>query len=375
MSFDVAIVGGGIVGLAHAWMAARRNLKVVLFDRTSRAQGASVRNFGMIFPIGQPAPHQYSLALRAREFWLELAQETVVDVEPCGAIHLAHHDDEWNVLNEFVGCGSHQAELIDAATVLDRVPWVKSNGLRGGMYSHTELRVDPRRACRDIASWLAEKFDVAIQFDTLITSVDEETIQSSDGRTWKADQTIVCSGSDLQTLFPDRFEHSGLMLCKLQMLKSVKQPHLQTGCPHIASGLTLRHYESFKTCPSLDVLQKRVHHESPELDQYGIHVMASLREDGELILGDSHEYDDDISPFNESIIDDLMIRELKKILELDDWTINQRWSGIYAKHRSKLVFQESVSERVKLFVGTGGAGMTLSFGLADQAWSNWRGEN
>jgi glycine/D-amino acid oxidase-like deaminating enzyme len=69
---DVAIVGGGVVGLAFAWEAARRGRSVVVFDRTSIPQGASVRNFGMIWPIGQIPGKDYTRALRSRERWLEL---------------------------------------------------------------------------------------------------------------------------------------------------------------------------------------------------------------------------------------------------------------------------------------------------------------
>src|SRR5208283_1151035 len=98
---DIAVVGGGILGSAHAYLFARRGKRVVLFERNRRAAGASVRNFGMIWPIGQPAGEMHKLALRSREIWLEILAAAKLNYRPTGSLHVAHHPDEAEVLREF----------------------------------------------------------------------------------------------------------------------------------------------------------------------------------------------------------------------------------------------------------------------------------
>jgi FAD dependent oxidoreductase TIGR03364 len=373
--YDVAVIGGGIVGLAHAWMAAQRRQRVLLLERSAVAEGASVRNFGMIWPIGQPAGELHALALRSRDLWLQLHALGAVDVEECGSVHLAHRPDELSVLEEFCGLGQHQSRMLLPEEVLRLTPLANPEGLLGGMLSRSELRVDPRTASARIAVWLSASQGVECCFNTFVTSVHVGHIRAADGREWQADQIILCSGSDLQTLYPEVLQHSGLKLCKLQMLKTVAQPAARPDTPHIASGLTLRHYAAFANCPSLPAFRSRVARETPELDRYGIHVMASQFPGGEVILGDSHQYGDDITPFDNSQIDELILRQLHKVIRFSDWTIAERWHGIYAKHPALPVFESETDDGVQIFVGTGGAGMTMSFGLADRAWKRWMGEN
>ena len=73
-TYDVAIVGGGIIGLAHAVAARKRGLSVVVIERSSGVLGASIRNFGHICLTGQ-AGQALEYAELSRPLWIELARE------------------------------------------------------------------------------------------------------------------------------------------------------------------------------------------------------------------------------------------------------------------------------------------------------------
>ena len=99
---DVLIVGAGIVGMAHALAAAKQGKRVGVFERNPYCVGASIRNFGMVWPIGQPSGSLLDRALRSREIWLEAADGAGFHANPCGSLHLAYRPDEMAVLEEFV---------------------------------------------------------------------------------------------------------------------------------------------------------------------------------------------------------------------------------------------------------------------------------
>jgi len=368
-SAEIAIVGAGILGLAHAYLAAKAGKSVVVFEKSPRASGASVRNFGMIWPIGQPAGGMLEMALRSRELWLEVLTQAGLPCRETGSLHLAYRDDEADVVREFAEVGPglrYECSWLDSAQVLKKSRAVQPDGLIGALWSSTELTVDPRQILQSLPVFLAERFGVQFFFGTLVNGIDIPAIETSIGR-WNADRVIVCSGDDFQTLYPEHFAASGLIRCKLQMMRTAVQPGGWQLGPSLAAGLTLRFYLAFQICAALPALKRRIAEETPAYDRWGIHALVSQTADGALTLGDSHEYGLHVDAFNKQEIDDLILDYTRGFLRAPDLTVAERWYGVYAKHPEKPLVVMSPQNGVRIVASPGGSGMTLSFGVAEQS--------
>ncbi|QHT68514.1 TIGR03364 family FAD-dependent oxidoreductase [Rhodocytophaga rosea] len=366
---DVAVIGAGIIGLAIAYTAARKGQSVVVFERNTKAIGASIRNFGLIWPIGQAPGRAYERALHSRNIWAELAKEAGFYASETGCLHLAYHQDEANVLTEFVDTaavhGYQGCEWLSPVEVLTKSSAVQSKGLLGGMWSKTEVTVDPRQAIAVLPSYLNTKYGVQFRFGVAVNGIQMPFIETKDEK-WEVGQTYVCSGADFETLYPEIFAGTGITKCKLQMMRTSSQPNNWQLGPALCAGLTLRHYASFKHCNSLTALDQRILQEFPEYEKWGIHVLLSQTSQGELTIGDSHEYGLTPEPFDREEIDKLILDYLHTFAHFPDTHITSRWHGIYPKLPGKTEFIAYPEKDVTIVNGLSGAGMTLSFGLAEE---------
>ena len=370
---DVLIVGAGIVGMAHALAAAKQGKRVVVFERNPYCVGASIRNFGMVWPIGQPSGSLLDRALRSREIWLEAADGAGFHVNPCGSLHLAYRPDEMAVLEEFVTERqrvSSAVSLLTAEEVAQKSAAVSLQGLLGALWSDTEVIVDPREAIRKLPDYLTRVYGVEFHFGVVVTGIAYPNLIAG-GRDWQADHIVVCSGADFETLYPEVYTASNLTKVKLQMMRTSPQPNgFNIGAP-LCGGLTLTHYAAFADCPSLNALKTRIKQETPHFPQWGIHVMVSQNALGELIIGDSHEYGDNPEPFDKAELNQYILEYLKGFAKIPSWEIAETWHGIYAKLPGETEFITQPEMGVTIVSALSGAGMTLSFGLAEEVMSNW----
>jgi FAD dependent oxidoreductase TIGR03364 len=369
---DIAIVGAGIVGLAHAYFAARSRRSVAVFERSPAALGASIRNFGMIWPIGQPAGRLHEMALRSREIWLQVLQHAKLPCLQTGSLHAAYREDEAAVGREFsekaLSLG-YQCAWLTPEQTLARTSALRSEGLLGALWSPTELTVDPRHVIRKLPQFLSEQYGVNFYFNTAVQRVESSVLYTANQR-YEADAVIVAGGDDFQTLLPDCFRDSGLTRCKLQMMRTVPQPHGWQLGPSLAFGLTFKHYPTFRVCSTLQDLKERIARETPELDQWGIHVMVSQSAMNELTIGDSHEYGLAVNIFDDPAVNRLILDYARAHLSVPTLEIAEQWHGVYAKHPELPYLTLTPAKGVRLVTVTSGIGMTMAFGLAEQTFAD-----
>lgn len=368
MAKSAIIIGAGIAGLSMARALAVKGYSVTVFERTQQAVGASVRNFGMVWPIGQPGGKLYEAAMRSREVWQQIGEQGAFAVNPCGSLHLAYHADEWNVLQELYEQFSKERKvtLLSPEQVGGKSEAVVPNKLLGGLYSEEEMIVDPRAAIGALPAWLKEQYGVQFCWGKCVSYIADNTVYVGNNEDYQADVIVVCSGADFETLYPELFNQLKITKCKLQMMRLAAQPGNWSIGPALCGGLSLIHYKSFATAESLLLLRRRYEQELPDHLRWGIHVMVSQNNAGELTIGDSHEYGLTHDPFDKAFINEMIGAYLRSFARFKDHTITATWNGIYAKltNGDSHLFM-SPEPGVFVFNGLGGAGMTLSFGIAE----------
>ena len=225
-NFDLAVVGGGIIGLAHAYMAARAGMRVAVIERDIRANGASIRNFGFITVTGQERGDSWRLARRTRDVWVELAPKAGIAIEHRGLYLTARSQEAVEVIGAFLSTEMGEGcRLVTPDTFRAAMQGLGGLDLKGALFSPYEVRVESRTAIPALAAWLEESLNVAFFRQTVVFEATPPRLRTSRG-VIEAGAVVVCPGDDFVTLYPDRIARYGLRKCRL----SAPAPPTHRGC-------------------------------------------------------------------------------------------------------------------------------------------------
>ncbi|GKS74138.1 TIGR03364 family FAD-dependent oxidoreductase [Acidovorax sp. SUPP950] len=369
-TFDVIVVGAGIVGLAHAYTAARRGLKVCVVERDAACVGASIRNFGFITVTGQGAGDTWRRARRAREVWGEVAPQAGIEAVHHGLYLTAFRPQALSVLEQFMGTEMGEAcELLGVAEAARRAPALQLEGAQGVLYSPHEMRVESRTAIGLLTQWLAEAHGVVFRFGEAVLEVATPRVRTARA-VLHAERVVVCTHSDIHGLFAERLAPQGLRLCLLHMLRVMPEPGLRLS-GSVMADLSLVRYRGYSDLPAAAALREQLQREEAESLANGIHLIVVQSADGSLVVGDSHHYSAAPQPFADERVDDLILRHLRDTVKLQACRVTERWVGIYPSSATTDCLIDRPDDATRLVIVTSGTGASTAFGIAEDTFGAW----
>lgn len=373
--FDVIIIGAGVLGTFHAYHAAEANQKVLLLEKDGQPMQATVRNFGQVVPSGM-SQDWFEYGVYATQLYKRIQSDYNIGIRQNGSVYLASDASEQQLLHELkarMDDRGYTAQLLSTSQCLQRWPVLKPEYCKEGLFFPQEVSAEPNLLIHRLLEYCTTKFpDLTYHNYTTIKSCEvvnnQVRVLSSHNTVFTAGKVIICNGGEFKILFADLFAQSGIVISKLQMLRTAPMPALPLE-GNILTGLTTRRYESFEECPSFSTLTTPDHLQ--ELKRWGIHILFKKALDGSVIVGDSHEYmavgkEEPGYEINQHI-NDLMWQEAARIVDMKDWKLAATWAGYYAQHAEKDIVEIDIENKIHIRTAIGGKGMTSSAGYAQKS--------
>jgi FAD dependent oxidoreductase TIGR03364 len=366
--FDLAVVGGGVMGLAHAWAAARSGKRVALIERDARANGASIRNFGFITVTGQERGDSWRLARRTRDVWAELAPAAGIPVEHRGLMLTARSPEALAVIEAFLNTEMGEGcRLLSPDAFRKEAHGLGSHDLQGALFSPHDLRVESRTAIPALTAWLRETLGVVFFQETVVFAAAPPRLQTSRG-VIEAGTVVVCPGDDFVTLYPERIAHYGLGKCRLSMLR-LADPGFRLPAA-LMSDLSLTRYRGYAALPEARALEAKLRAEQPEHYEHGVHLIVVQGGDGGMVVGDSHHYDHLPTPFAPAEAERTILDEYARATGRAPPSVLERWTGVYATAADRTYLIDAPEPNVRLVIVTSGTGASTGFGIAERVISD-----
>lgn len=175
---DVAVVGGGLIGLSIAWRLARAGRAVTVLERDTIGAGASLAATGMLAPAAEHEPGSdplLPLALDSLRLWpefrdaLQAASDRAIDYRADGTLVLAVGREEVERLRfryDLQRRSGLEATWLPGSEVRRLEPGLRPS-VTAGIHCPRDHQVDPRlvmdaltEACRRAGVILAERTPV-----------------------------------------------------------------------------------------------------------------------------------------------------------------------------------------------------------------------
>jgi len=203
---DVAIVGGGVIGVCTAWFLAKSGRKVLICDKGRIAGEQSSRNWGWVRVNGRDDA-ETPIAIESLRLWEAFSEEIGPDIgfERRGIIELAETPEEMDFCERWMSVATENqldTKLLTPDEIARIFPAAKGAWI-GGMMTPSDGRAEPFKAVPAIAR-AAHSNGVVIREACAVRSVETHNgrvcgILTEHGKV-KA-QSVLCAAGAWSNMF------------------------------------------------------------------------------------------------------------------------------------------------------------------------------
>jgi monomeric sarcosine oxidase len=208
-TYDVAIVGSGIMGASAAYELARKGASVALIDQAAlpNPQGASV-DHSKIFRFAYPDPLYVRMAVEALRFWRELEQQSATPMlAEAGLLMLANRAAGFETQTyEALGSQGLAAQLLDSAEVCERFPQFHKAANAFAVFDPSGGILHADKAVQATIN-LARRFGAEVFENEQVVALEKDgqgsLLRSHTEQSWRSSLLLVASGPWTRKLLPD----------------------------------------------------------------------------------------------------------------------------------------------------------------------------
>lgn len=200
--FDVAIVGGGIVGCYAALHLAKAGHKVGLFEKGRIAGEQSSRNWGFVRMQGRD-PAEIPPMIESKRMWAGLEEEIGEKVEwrQGGNLVLADTKERLAQFEDWLAVAKTfqvDSRMVTPAEAAEIVPGLRTEGVVGGLHTPSDGQAEPEKAAPAIAE-AARRAGAHIETDCTVDRIEVSAgrvtgLETESGPV-RTDAAILCAGA------------------------------------------------------------------------------------------------------------------------------------------------------------------------------------
>jgi glycine/D-amino acid oxidase-like deaminating enzyme len=217
-SYDLVIVGAGIVGAACAEEAARRGLRTLILERGTIGSGSTAAGMGHVV-VMDDSEAQFALTSYSRQLWNRMAASlpSNVQFDPCGTIWAAADEEEMAAVEQkfnFYRQRGVSCEIVDAATLRHYEPNLR-DGMVGGLRVPDDSVLYPPCAAAHLLALARENGATVREHVNVVRMNDDGSVTLADGTSIRAATCVNatgCSAPDLSPALPVRKRKGHLVI-------------------------------------------------------------------------------------------------------------------------------------------------------------------